>query len=411
MINHATCMQTARAGLPGRTVDQLSLRPIGKFAFRFSRVSVLQLLLLYATPGIAVSDSSSGATITRADFGNAQDGTPAALFTLRNSHGMEAKIATYGGIVTHLTAPDRKGQYSDIVLGYDKLADYIKGSPYFGALIGRYGNRIAKGQFALNGTKYQLAINDKPNALHGGTVGFDKVVWTAAKSEVASQGPQLTLTYKSKDGEEGYPGNLQVTVVYTLTEDNALRADYTATTDKDTVVNLTQHSYFNLRGEGDILGHQVQINADKFTPVDSTLIPTGELKPVTGTPFDFRKPTAIGARIDSADEQLKFGKGYDHNWVLNKAAGTLGVIATVYEPQTGRVLEVSSTEPGLQFYTGNFLDGSNVGKGGRVYKFRNGFCMEPQHFPDSPNQPGFPSTVLKPRQTYKNTIVYKFSAR
>jgi aldose 1-epimerase len=369
------------------------------------------LSVMYAMTGVSMAKDASGSAISRAPFGNTSGGIAVELYTLRNGQGMEAKIATYGGIVTHLTAPDRKGQYSDIVLGYDKVDDYIKGSPYFGALIGRYGNRIAKGQFTLNGTKYQLAVNNGPNSLHGGNVGFDKVVWKVAKSEVVSQGPQLTLTYVSKDGEEGYPGNLQVTALYTLTEDNALRVDYTATTDKDTVVNLTQHSYFNLRGEGDILGHQVQINADRFTPVDSTLIPTGELKPVTGTPFDFRKSTAIGARIEGSEEQLKFGKGYDHNWVVNKTAGALAIVATVYEPQTGRVLEVSSTEPGLQFYSGNFLDGSNVGKGGRVYKFRTGFCMEPQHFPDSPNQPGFPSTVLKPGQTYKNTIVYKFSAR
>jgi aldose 1-epimerase len=373
------------------------------------RVGVLWAVCAMA--GVSMAKDASHSAISSAPFGKTSSGAPVELYTLRNARGMEAKIATYGGIVTQLTAPDRKGQYSDIVLGYDKLDGYLKGSPYFGALIGRYGNRIAKGQFTLNGAKYQLAVNNAPNSLHGGNVGFDKVVWKVAKSEVASQGPQLTLTYLSKDGEEGYPGNLQVTALYTLTEDNALRVDYTATTDKDTVVNLTQHSYFNLRGEGDILGHQVQINADRFTPVDSTLIPTGELRPVTGTPFDFRKSTAIGARIDAADEQLKFGKGYDHNWVINKTAGALAVIATVYEPQTGRVLEVSSTEPGLQFYSGNFLDGSNVGKGGRAYELRTGLCMEPQHFPDSPNQPSFPSTVLKPGQTYKNTIVYKFSAR
>lgn len=358
-----------------------------------------------------MAKDASGSAISGAPFGKTSSGAPVERYTLRNAHGMEAKIATYGGTVTHLTAPDRKGRYADIVLGYDKLDDYIKGSPYFGALIGRYSNRIAKGQFTLNGAKYQLAVNNRPNSLHGGNVGFDKVVWTVARSEVTPQGAQLTLTYQSKDGEEGYPGNLQVTALYTLTEDNALRVDFTATTDKDTVVSLTQHSYFNLRGEGDILGHQVQIDADKFTPVDSTLIPTGELRPVTGTPFDFRQSTPIGARIDGADAQLEPGKGYDHNWVVNKPAGALAVVATVYEPQTGRVLEVSSTEPGVQFYSGNALDGSYVGKGGRVYGLRTGFCLEPQHFPDSPNQPDFPSTVLKPGQTYKNTIVFKFSAR
>jgi aldose 1-epimerase len=350
--------------------------------------------------------------ISSEPFGVLQNGTAVELYTLRNTRGMEARIATYGGTVTYLTAPDRSGKFADVVLGYDALDSYIKNSPYFGSLVGRVGNRIGKGKFTLDGAEYTLATNNGPNALHGGLKGFDKVVWKAEKAELTQQGPQLTLTYLSKDGEEGYPGNLTVKAVYTLTEENALRLDYTATTDKATPVNLTQHSYFNLRGEGDILGHEVQINADRFTPVDSTLIPTGELKSVSGTPFDFRKPTAIGGRIDGTDEQLKFGKGYDHNWVINKpTAGALTVQATVYEPLTGRVLEVSSTEPGLQFYSGNFLDGSNVGKGGRVYKFRNGFCMEPQHFPDSPNHPNFPSVVLKPGKIYRNTIVYRFEAR
>jgi aldose 1-epimerase len=324
---------------------------------------------------------------------------------------MEAKIATYGGILVSLTAPDRQGSYQDVVLGYEQLADYLRASPYFGALIGRYGNRIAKGQFTLHSRRYTLATNNGPNALHGGIKGFDKVIWTVAKSEITRQGPQLTLTYVSKDGEEGYPGNLGVTATYTLTDDNALRLDYRAITDKDTVVNLTQHSYFNLRGAGDVLGHQVQIHATQFTPVDKDLIPTGELRSVIGTPFDFRKPTAIGARIDLDDEQLKFGKGYDHNWVIDPQAGVMRVQATVYEPQTGRVLEVLSAEPGLQFYSGNFLDGSNSGKGGRVYAHRTGFCMEPQHFPNSPNQQSFPSTILQAGQIYKNSIIYRFTAR
>jgi aldose 1-epimerase len=359
----------------------------------------------------SASMASNSNAISRAPFGKTSDGTAVEVYTLRNAHGMEARIITYGGIITSLTAPDRKGQFADVVLGYDTLAGYIKDSPYFGALIGRYGNRIAKGKFSLNGANYTLATNNGPNSLHGGNVGFDKVVWRASSVSPTPQGPQLTLEYASKDGEEGYPGTLSVTAVYTLTEDNALRLEYTATTTKDTVVNLTQHSYFNLRGRGDILSHVVQIDADRFTPVDSTLIPSGELKPVAGTPFDFRKPTAIGARIESADEQLKNGKGYDHNWVANKPAGKMGRIATVFEPDSGRVLEVSSTEPGLQFYSGNFLDGSLKGKGGVTYQFRNGFCMEPQHFPDSPNKPQFPSTVLKPGQTYKNTIQYRFTAR
>jgi len=324
---------------------------------------------------------------------------------------MEARIATYGGIVTYLTAPDRTGHYADVVLGYGSLAGYLHGTAYFGALIGRYGNRIAHGRFVLDGVQYKLATNNGPNALHGGLVGFDKVVWQAAQAALVTEGPQLTLTYQSRDGEEGYPGNLNVKAVYTLTQDNALRLDYTATTDKDTVVNLTQHSYFNLRGRGDILGHVLQIRADQFTPVDDTLIPTGELQPVDGTPFDFRRPTAIGARIEASDLQLKHGKGYDHNWVIDKAAGMLGVIATVYEPNTGRVLEVESTEPGLQFYSGNFLDGSSIGKDGWAYARHAGMALEPQHFPDSPNRPNFPGVVLKPGQTYHNTIIYKFSAR
>jgi aldose 1-epimerase len=348
--------------------------------------------------------------IRQQSFGQTKDGTAVDLFTLRNNKGAEVGIFNYGGLVTFLKVPDRKGHFGDVVLGYDNLADYIKDTPYFGALIGRYGNRIAKGKFTLNGKEYTLAVNNGPNALHGGLRGFDKVIWEP-RLLASPDGPSLELRYTSKDGEEGYPGTLSVTAVYTLTEDNALRIEYTATTDKDTVVNLTHHSYFNLAGKGDILNHQVMMPADKFTPVDSTLIPTGELKPVDGAPFDFRTPTAIGARIGQDDEQLKFGKGYDHNWVINKPMGQLGLMARVYEPTTGRVLEVWSTEPGLQFYSGNFLDGKITGKGGWVYQFRNGFCMEPQHYPDSPNQPNFPSVVLKPGQVYKNTIIYKFSVK
>lgn len=347
--------------------------------------------------------------IKESAFGTLPDGRAVKLYTLRNSKGMEARISSYGGLVISLTAPDRNGKYEDVTLGYDNLEGYLKETPYFGALIGRYGNRIAKGHFTLDGKTYTLAINDPPNSLHGGKVGFDKVLWNARPFQ-SGIGPAVELTYVSKDGEEGYPGNLKVKVVITLTENNSLRFDYTATTDKATVVNLTHHGYFNLAGGGDVLGYKVQILADKFTPVDQTLIPTGELKPVDGTPFDFRKPTAIGARIGQDDQQLKFGHGYDHNWVINKPFGELGVIARVYEPKTGRVMEVSSTEPGLQFYTGNFLDGKITGKGGRVYNHRNAFCMEPQHYPDSPNQPKFPSVVLRPGQTYKNTIIYSFTA-
>ena len=352
--------------------------------------------------------SSLRRNITKAPFGRTADGTPVDIYTLRNAKGSEARISNYGGIVTSLKVPDKSGKLGDVVLGYDNLDGYLKASPHFGCLVGRFGNRIAKGKFTLNGQEYTLATNNGPNALHGGIKGFDKVVWNATM--VASPlGPALELRYLSKDGEEGYPGNLSVTAVYTLTDDNALRLDYTATTDKDTVVNLTQHSYFNLRGHGDSLDHIVQINADKFTPVDSTFIPTGELKPVAGTPFDFRKPTPIGTRVDADDPQIKFGRGYDHCWAINKRAGELALHAVVTEQESGRVLEVYSTHPGLQFYGGNFLDGTITGKGGWTYQFREAFCMEPQHFADSPNQPNFPSTVLKPGQTYKHTIMYKFS--
>ena len=346
--------------------------------------------------------------ISRASFGRTKDGTPVDLFILRNSKGLEARICNYGGIVVSFKAPDRHGKMGDVVLGYDKLDDYIKNNPFFGCLVGRYGNRIAGGKFTLEGKEYTLATNNGPNALHGGLKGFDKVVWQPS-IRTTPDGPALLLRYLSKDGEEGYPGNLAVTALYTLTEDNGLKLDCTATTDKDTIVNLTQHSYFNLAQKGDVLNHVVMMPADKFTPVDSTMIPTGELRPVDGTPLDFRKPTPIGARINQDDEQLKFGKGYDHNWVFNKPLGELGLAARVYEPTTGRVLEVFTTEPGMQFYTGNFLDGTIKGKGGWVYQSRNAFCMEPQHFPDSPNHPNFPSVVLKPGQAYRNTIIYRLS--
>jgi aldose 1-epimerase len=370
-------------------------------------------MLLLAIGGAAtcMAASSTRATIVVEAFGKTAAGTEVDRYTLRNGHGMQVSIATYGGIVTRLITPDRNGRPGDVVLGYDTLDGYLKASPYFGALIGRYGNRIASGKFGLNGVTYSLAKNNGPNSLHGGAIGFDKVVWRVAGAEETARGARLTLKYLSRDGEEGYPGNLDVTAVYTLTNDNALQVEFAATTDKPTVVNLTQHSYFNLRGSGDVLGHVVHINATSFTPVDDTLIPTGELRAVAGTPFDFRVPTAIGARVNSQDQQLRFAGGYDHNWVIDKAAGALGLHATVYEPESGRVLEVSSTSPGLQFYGGNFLDGSVTGKGGHVYAYRGGFCMEPQHFPDSPNKPQFPSTVLEPGRTYSNTIVYRFSTR
>ena len=345
-------------------------------------------------------------TISQAPFGKTADGTPVEIYTLRNDKGCEARIMTYGGIVVSLKVPDKNGNFGDVVLGYDKLDDYVKNSPFFGALVGRYGNRIAKGKFTLAGKEYTLALNNAPNNLHGGPIGFDKRVWKAT-TLLTADGPVLKLNYLSQDGDQGFPGNLNVTATYTLTADNGLLLNYTATTDKATLCNLTQHSYFNLAGKGDVLNYLVYINADKFTPVDKTLIPTGELKPVEGTPFDFRKPTAIGARINAADEQIKFGNGYDHNWVINKPPGKLGLVARVTDPATGRVMEVLSTEPGVQFYTGNFLDGY-TGKGGWVYKNRSGLCFEPQHYPDSPNHPQFPSAALKPGETYQNTILYRF---
>ncbi|HXG64998.1 MAG TPA: aldose epimerase family protein [Blastocatellia bacterium] len=350
--------------------------------------------------------------IQKQAFGKTPDGTPVELYTLTNARGAEAKIMTYGGIVVSLRVPDRNGKLDDVVLGYDTLDGYVKNNPYFGALIGRYGNRIARGKFTLDGRQYTLAQNNGENHLHGGVKGFDKVVWNA--SEIRDKnGVGLKLTYLSKDGEEGYPGNLSVTVIYTLTNNNELRIDYAATTDKKTVVNLTHHSYFNLAGQGagDVLGHELMLNADKFTPVDKGLIPTGELRSVRGTPMDFTKPTPIGARIEQQDEQINFGGGYDHNWVLNKSGNSPTLAARVYEPTTGRVMEVYTTEPGIQFYSGNFLDGSITGKGGKVYQKRYGFCLEAQHFPDSPNKPNFPSTVLSPGQKYTQTTIYKFSAK
>ena len=347
--------------------------------------------------------------ITKAPFGQTEAGQPIELYTLKNASGMEAGIINLGGIVVSLKVPGRGGQIADVVLGFDKLADYEKPNPYFGAIVGRYGNRIAKGRFTLNGVEYKLAVNDGENSLHGGIHGFNHAVWQAR--EVPGTDPAVELTYVSKDLEEGYPGNLTVKVTYTLTAANELRIDYSAATDKDTVVNVTNHSYFNLagQGQGDILGEVLTIYASKFTPVDAGLIPTGELKSVAGTPFDFRQPTVIGARINNDDEQLKRGKGYDHNWVVDGTPGTLRPAARVSDPGTGRVLEVLTTEPGVQFYTGNFLDGTSTGKSGKVYQRRYGFCLETQHFPDSPNHPDFPTTVVKAGAQYKSTTVFRFS--
>jgi aldose 1-epimerase len=354
-------------------------------------------------------DTNKTSTVVRDDFGKTPDGQPVEIYTLANAKGTQARILTYGGIVQSLKVPDKNGNYADVVLGFDNLQGYIDKSPYFGALIGRYGNRIGGAKFTLEGQTYTLATNNNGNTLHGGLKGFDKVVW-AAEPSLSVDGPVLTLTYLSKDGEEGFPGNLKVTAIYTLTESNVLRIEFTATTDKPTVVNLTHHSYFNLAGQGNgkILGHIMCINADNTTPVDAGLIPTGEIKPVDGTPFDFRTPTPIGERINNPDTVLQYGPGYDHNWVVNNPAGQFGLQARVVEPVSGRTLEVWSDQPGLQFYAGNFLDGTITGKEGKVYTHRSAFCLEPQHFPDSPNKPNFPSVELKPGETYRCVIAYKF---
>jgi aldose 1-epimerase len=348
-------------------------------------------------------------SITRRPFGTLPDGRKVTLFTLRNARGIEMDIITYGGIVTRLMAPDRNGNPADIVLGFNTLERYLSDSPYFGALIGRYGNRIARGRFALEGTTYELAVNNGPNHLHGGLRGFDKVLWNAETVEKEDRAI-LRLSYLSPDGEEGYPGNLPVTVEHALTDDNEFVLDYTATTDKTTVVNLTHHSYFNLKGEGsgDILGHVVSLEADAFTPSDADLIPTGEIRSVGGTAMDFTLPQKIGERIGSSYEQIAQTGGFDHNFVLVSKDGSPAPAARVEEPESGRVLEVLTTEPGIQFYTGNMLDGTLRGKSGAIYHKHTGLCLETQHFPDSPNQPTFPSTELKPGETYRQTTVYRF---
>ncbi len=348
--------------------------------------------------------------MSREPFGTLPDGTAIELFTLRNPSGMEVKVTNYGGIITELKVPDRDGKLDDVVLGYSSIDGYLKSSPYFGAIIGRYGNRIGNAQFKLDGQTYKLPANDGSNTLHGGTTGFDKVVWQAEPFERAGE-RGIVFTHTSPDGDQGFPGALEARVTYTLTDQNELKFDYHATTDKPTVVNLTQHTYFNLAGDGsgDVLGHELTINADRYTPVDKGLIPTGELASVEGTPLDFRTKTAIGARINSDHEQIKLGGGYDHNYVLNRSGEGLQLAARVEEPMTGRVMEVHTTEPGLQFYSGNFLDGSITGKNGHVYNKRNGFCLETQHYPDSPNHPAFPTTTLKPGETYTSQTVYTFS--
>ncbi len=344
-------------------------------------------------------------TISKETFGKTNSGTQVFLWTLKNKNGVTVKITNYGGIVTSILTPDRAGVMEDIVLGYDDVKSYIANSPYFGSLIGRYGNRIAKGRFKLDGKEYKLAQNNNGNHLHGGNIGYDKVVWNAEEIK-ADDNVGLRLKYLSKDGEEGYPGNLDITVDYVLTGDNELKIDYAAVTDKATPVNLTHHSYFNLAGaKRDILDHEISISADKYMPVDQTVIPTGEKAKVEGTPFDFRAPHKIGERIAAVEG------GYDNNFVLNDASANLHSAAKVTDPQSGRTLEVMTTEPGVQFYSGNFLDGTIKGKNNIVYAKHYGFCLETQHFPDSPNRPQFPSTILKPGEKYQHTCIYKFGVQ
>ncbi len=333
-------------------------------------------------------------------------GQEVQIFTLSNNQGVEVRIINYGGIIVSINVPDRNGKIADVVLGHDSLAGYLTRSCYFGALCGRYANRIAGGRFRLHGVEHQLATNNGSHHLHGGLRGFDKVIWIADARDDA-----LKLAYLSRDGEEGYPGNLSVTINYSLTDDNDLRIEYFATTDKDTIINLTNHSYFNLATTRTVLDHQVTIHADAFTPIDDTLIPTGELRSIAGTPMDFNSATTIGARINTDDLQLRNAGGYDHNFVLRAGENILREVAEVYEPDTGRVLTVLTTQPGMQFYSGNFLNGSIVGKNGRPYIKHFGLCLETQHFPDSPNHPNFPSTVLRPGERYHHVTVFKFSVR
>jgi aldose 1-epimerase len=350
-------------------------------------------------------------TITVKEYGRMPDGRVVSEYSLTNANGMVMKVINYGGIITSLSMRDRSGKLEDIVLGYDSLQQYIRSNPYFGALIGRFGNRIAKGKFKLGDIEYTLGVNNGENHLHGGEFGFHTAYWNITPLEM-TDGVAIRLNYVSKDGEEGYPGNLACEVVYMLSNNDELRIEYKASTDKKTIINLTQHSYFNLSGgERDILGHELQINADAYLPVDATLIPTGEQKPVEGTAFDFRKATEIGARIGEKDEQLKFGNGYDHCWVLNKAPQGLNRAAVLFDKNTGREVAVFTSEPGIQFYSGNFLDGSLIGKGGRPYNFRTGLCLETQHFPDSPNRPEFPDVVLNPGEKYYSETIYRFNVR
>jgi aldose 1-epimerase len=374
---------------------------------------VMLLGVVPGAPSLAESDQSrrGGPTITSEPWGSV-GGQPVDLYTLRNGRGMTVRITNYGGIIQSIDVPDRRGRTANVTLGFDNVDDYVTSSPYFGSITGRYANRIADGRFTLDGVEYQLAQNNGENHLHGGNVGFDKRIWEATPIE-GRHSVGLKLTYVSPAGEENYPGTLTTEVTYTLTRDNEIRMHYVATTDAPTIVNLTNHAYFNLAGEGSgtVEGHVLELEADRYTPVDSTLIPTGELAPVAGTPFDFGRPTAIGQRIRDSHPQIVIGQGYDHNYVLNRPSfedTSMIRAARVTEPRSGRVLEILTTEPGIQFYSGNFLDGTLVGTSGRVYRQTDGFALETQHFPDSPNQPQFPSTVLRPGETYDTTTIYRF---
>ena len=361
---------------------------------------------------LIAAGSAEAGSVTKSSFGKTKDGIAVDQYTLTNDKGASIKFISYGGIITEINVPDRWGRVGNVVLGFKTLQEYEEKSPYFGALIGRYANRIAGGKFQIDGKEYTLALNNNKNTLHGGKKGFDKNVWSVEPLQSIPEAAAAKLTYVSKDGDEGYPGTLTATVTYTFNNDNELIIGYEATTDKPTIVNLTSHSYFNLAGDGSgsIYDQILQINADKFTPIDDGGIPTGELTDVAGTPFDFRHGTPIGARIRSGDQQMVFGRGYDHNWVVNRSGSGMSFDARAYDPSTGRSLEIWSDQPGLQFYTGNFMDSTTVGAAGKQYRQGDAYCLETQHFPDSPNHPAFPTTLLKPGETYKTTTIHKFSA-
>ena len=373
----------------------------------WTAIFVILVMAVCCVPFAMSSDKSH--SVKKEPFGSVEEGS-VDLYTLTNAHGMEVRAMNFGGIILSIKVPDKAGHFDDVTLGFDKLDGYLTNNPHFGALIGRYANRIGGAKFTLDGVQYKLAPNDGPNTLHGGIKGFDKHLWKA-ESFKNSEGVGLILTRVSPDGEEGFPGNLSVKVKYTLTDENTIVFDYEATTDKATPVNLTQHTYFNLagNGNGNILGHVLTLNDDHFTPVDKTLIPTGEIRAVKDTPLDFSEPTTVGARINDKYEQMVLGRGYDHNFVINRTGAGMVWAARMHDPQSGRTLEVSTTEPGLQFYSGNFLDGTLTGKGGHVYQQRDGFAFETQHFPDSPNHPDFPSTILRTGKVYKSQSIYKFT--